>query len=102
MDTQGCEEGSWSRSKWAKVTFMEAKKSWVEASTSKTHENFGGNNEAQDIDPSLLATFLKTCMKLLQDRKVVEGLQDLIDKCTGKVKNPPDERVIQKVGKRKK
>jgi len=40
----------------------------------------------QDIHPSLLVTFLKTCMKFLRDRKVVEGLEELIDNCTRKNK----------------
>jgi len=40
----------------------------------------------QEVDPSVLANFLKTCMKFLRDKKVVEGLQELIDKCTNKEK----------------
>lgn len=53
--------------KRVKETFMEAKKNFVEASTSASQEKLVGNNEVQDVDPSLLATFLKTCMKLLRD-----------------------------------
>jgi len=33
----------------------------------------------QEIDPSLLTSFLQTCMKLLRDQKALEGLQELID-----------------------
>jgi len=48
---------------------MEAKKSFTEASTlgSKDHPKPG-------MDPSMLTTFLETCMKLLHDNKVVKGL----------------------------
>lgn len=60
--------------KCAKENFMEAKNSFVEASTSGIQDKSSGNNEAHDVDPSLLATFLKTCMKLLRDRKAIEGL----------------------------
>lgn len=73
----------------AKETFMEAKKNFVEASTSGSQEKSVENNEAQDMDPSLLATFLKTCMNLLQDSKAMEVLQELIDNYTGKIKTPP-------------
>lgn len=58
----------------AKETFMEAKKKFVEASTSRSEEKPVGNSEVQNVDPSLLATFLKTCMKLLRDHKEVEGI----------------------------
>lgn len=60
----------------AKETFMEAKKNFSEASTLGSQDKSAGNNEAQDVDPLLLATLImKTCMRLLRDRKVVEGLQ---------------------------
>lgn len=52
-----------------KETFMEAKNSFAEASTLGTHENYGRNNSAQDVYPSLLAEFLMTCMKILRDRR---------------------------------
>lgn len=39
---------------------------------------------AQEANPSLLTYFLYTCMKLLRDQKALEGLQELIDNCTGK------------------
>jgi len=53
-----------------KETFMEAKKSFTEASTS------GSKDQPEPkMDPSMIATFLETCMKLLCDIKVVQGLQ---------------------------
>lgn len=41
-----------------------------------------------EVDPSVLTTFLETYKKLLRSRKVVEGLQELINKCTSKEKVP--------------
>lgn len=58
--------------------------------------------KVQDVDPSLLATFLKTYMKLLRDKKAVEGLQELIDNFEGKDKNSPKQRTVRKLGKHKK
>ena len=55
-----------------------------------------------DVDPSLLATFLKTSMKLLRDRKVVERLQELTENYTGKIKTPIEQRDVSKLGKHKK
>lgn len=84
-----------------KENFMEAKKRFVEASTSESQGKSGGN-DALDVDPSLLVTFLKTCMKLVRDRKVVEGLQELIYNYTCKNNPLPEHRVVLKVGKSKK
>lgn len=81
---------------------MEAKKRFAEASTSGSQGKFGGIDNAQDIECSLLVTFLKTCMKLLRDRKVVEGLQQLIDNCMGKNKPLSEQPALHKVGKRNK
>jgi len=48
---------------------MEAKKSFVKASTS------GSKHKLElEMDPLMLTTFLETCMKLLRDSKVVKGL----------------------------
>ena len=53
----------------AKETFMEAKKSFTEAST------LGSKDQPEPrMDPSNLTTFPDTCMKLLRDNKVVKGL----------------------------
>jgi len=51
------------------------------------------------MDPSMLTTFLDTCMKLLRDSKAIKGLQELINKCVG---NTPDGPcVVRKIGKHK-
>lgn len=74
----------------AKETFMEAKKSFAEASTS------GSKDQSEPgMDPSMLTTFLKTCMKLQYDNKVVKGLMELITRCVGS----GEPRIVQKLGK---
>jgi len=50
-------------------TFMEAKKSFNEASTSRSKDK-----PNQEMDHSMLTTFLEACMKLLHDRKFVKEL----------------------------
>lgn len=62
----------------AKETFMEANNSFMEASTLGSKENL-----EPEMDPSMLTTFLETCMKLLCNSKAMKGLQDLITRCTG-------------------
>lgn len=62
----------------AKETLMEAKKSFVEASTSSSKDKL-----EPELDPSILTTFSDTCMKLLRDNKDVKGLQKLITRCVG-------------------
>ena len=62
----------------AKETFMEAKKSFTEASTSGSKDQL-----EPGMDPSMLTTFLETCMKLLNDNKAVKGLQEVIMRCAG-------------------
>jgi len=69
---------------------MEAKKSFAEASTSSSTDQSGPG-----MDPYMLTTFLKTCMKLLHDNKVVKGLQELITRCAGS----GEPHVIYKFGK---
>lgn len=49
--------------------FMEEKKSFAEASTSESRDK-----PDQEMDPSMLTTFLKSCMKLLCDSTAVKGL----------------------------
>ena len=69
---------------------MEAKKSFTEAST------FGSKDQLEPrMDPSMLTTFLETCMKLLRDNKVVKGLQELITRCA----RSGELHVVQKLGK---
>jgi len=38
------------------------------------------------VDPSMITTFLETCMKLLCDHEVIQGLQDLITSFAGSSK----------------
>ena len=76
----------------AKETFMEAKKIFAEASTS------GSKDQPEPgMDPSMLTTFLETCMKLLRDNKAVKGLQELITRCTWS----GEPHVVRKLGKHK-
>ena len=49
---------------------MEAKKSFVEASTSGSKDKL-----ELEMDPSMITNFLETCMKLLCNNKVVKGMQ---------------------------
>lgn len=60
-----------------KEIFMEAKKSFIEASTSGSKDHL-----ELEMDPSMMTTFLETCMKLLHDNKVVKVLHELITRCT--------------------
>ena len=78
----------------ARETFMEAKKSFIEAST------LGGKDKPdQEMDPSMLTTFLETCMKLIRNSKVLKGLQELINRCT---RNTSSELcIVRKIGKHK-
>ena len=62
----------------AKETFMEAKRSFFDASTSGSKDKL-----ELEMDPSLLTMFLETYMKLLHENKAVKGLQELITRCTG-------------------
>lgn len=69
---------------------MEARKSFTEVSTS------GSKDQPKlEMDPSMLNTFLETCIKLLCDNKVVRGLQELITRCTGS----SELRVVRKLGR---
>ena len=49
------------------------------------------------MDPSMLTTFLETCMKLLRDNKALKGLQELITKCARTTLGEP--HVVQKLRK---
>jgi len=53
-------------------TFMEAKKSFAEASTSRSKDK-----PDQEMDHSMLTTFLETYMKLLHDRKAMKRFRSL-------------------------
>lgn len=80
----------------AKETFMEAKKIFVEASTSGSEDK-----KSKEMDPFMLTTFLETCMKLLHDSKAMKGLHELINKCAHKENAPEGLHVAKKIGKRK-
>lgn len=88
-----------------KETFMEAKRRFADigASTSRAQNICTGKpaeiSIAQETDPSLLTSFLQTCMKLLRDQKAVEGLQELIDNCTSKGKSLPEQHAVHKITK---
>lgn len=56
----------------------EALKSFTKVSTLGRREPIESR-----MDPSMLTTFLETCMKLLHDSTIVKGLQELITKCAG-------------------
>jgi len=75
-----------------KETFMEAKKSFTDASTSR-----GKYRLEPEMDPLMLTTFLETCMKLLHDSKALKGIQELITRCAGTV--PREAHLVQKLGK---
>ncbi len=78
----------------AKESFMEAQKSFAEASISGSEDK-----QSEEMDPSMLTTFLETCMKFLHDSKAVNGLEELINKCAGNASAGPC--VIRKIGKHK-
>jgi len=71
---------------------MEAKKSFVEACTSRSKDQ-----PEPQLDLSMLTTFLDTCIKLLQDNKVVKGLQELTTSCLGTV--PGEPCIVRKLEK---
>ena len=71
----------------AKETFMEARKSFTDASTSGSKDR-----PTPEMDPFMLTTFLEICMKLLRDSKAIKGLQELINRCAGTA--PGELRVV--------
>lgn len=78
----------------AKETFMEAKKSFIDTSSSGEKDK-----SKPEMDPSMLMTFLETCMKILCDSKAIKGLQELINRCIGIV--PRELHVVWKIGNNK-
>lgn len=78
----------------ARETFMEVKKRFAKVSTSKSK-----NKPQHEMDPSMLTTFLETCMKLLRDSKAMKGLQELINRCARTT--PGEPHVVRKIGKHK-
>jgi len=75
-----------------KESFMEASKSFIDASTSRSKDRL-----EPEMDPSMLIMFLETCMKLLHEGKAVKGLQELVNKWAGTTLEEPC--VVQKIGK---
>lgn len=73
-----------------KETCLEARKSFAEVSTPSSRDQ-----PELERDPSMLTTFLETCMKLLRDNRAVKGLQELITRCGGS----GEPRVVRKLGK---
>jgi len=67
----------------------------------RCQEKVQETNVPIEINPSVLTTFLETCMKLLHDRKSVKGLQELINKCIGKENSPNGHCAVRKFGKHK-
>jgi len=85
----------------AKEKNLEAKKNFIEASTLGSPGKRIETNASKEVDPSILGTFLKTCMKLLHDHKSIESLQELIEKCTNKEKTPTEQCTARNIGKHK-
>lgn len=79
-----------------KETFMEVNKSFTEASTSESKENL-----TEEMDLSMITTFLETCMKFLCDSKVVKGMKELINRCVGKENTTDKLNIVRKLGKHK-
>jgi len=73
-----------------KETYLEARKSFMEVSIP------GSKDPPQpERDPSMLTTFLETCMKFLHDNRAVKGLQELITRYVGS----SEHHMVQKLGK---
>jgi len=85
----------------AKETFMEAKKNFAKVSASGIQDKMQEISASAEVDSSVLTMFWETCVKLLRDSNVVEGLQELINKCANKEKAPDKHRVVRKIGKHK-
>lgn len=59
-----------------KETYLEAWDSFAEVST------LGSMDQPELVrDPSMITTFLETCIKLLHANRVVKGLQELKNRC---------------------
>ena len=75
-------------------TSKEAQKSFTEVSA------LGNRDPIESgMDPFVLTTFLETCMKLLRDKKAMNGLQEPINKCAGNTLG--EFHVVQNIGKHK-
>ena len=79
----------------AHEALIDAKKCFIKAFTSGIKDT-----PKPEMDPSMLKTFLETCMKLLRYSKVLKGLQELINRCVGTM--PHELHVVHKIRKHKK
>ena len=61
-----------------KETYLEARESSAEVFTPGSRDQ-----HEQDRDPSMLTTFLETCIKLIRNNRAVRGFQELINSCMG-------------------
>lgn len=75
---------------------MEANKNLTKAFTSGSQDML-----AEEMDPSVITMFLDTCMKLICDSKVMKGLQEPINMCTGKKTATNGLHVVINIGKHK-
>jgi len=67
---------------------LEARKSFTEVTI------LGSKDQPEpEKDPSMLITFLETCMKFLHDNREVKGLQELITRCA----RSSESRMVQKL-----
>lgn len=84
-----------------KETFMEAKKKFIEESISGSQNKVSETNAPVEVDPSVLTTFLETCMKVKRDKKAVKCLQELINKCSSNENALDGYCTVRKIGKHK-
>lgn len=69
---------------------MEARESFTDVSTR------GSRDPPEPTrDPSMMTTFLETCLKLLRDNQEVRGLHEVINRCAGW----GEPHVVQKIGR---
>lgn len=78
------------------------KRSFLRPQTQEARKKLSETSMTQEANSSVLATFLKTNMKLLRYKKVVEGLQVLSDKCANKEKTHVEKHTMRKIGKHRK
>ena len=75
-------------------TFMKAKKRFAKAFASGSKDK-----PEPEMDPSMLTTFLETCMKLLCNSKAMKGLQELINRCASTA--PGELHIVRKIDEHK-
>jgi len=57
---------------------MEARESFMDVSTRGSRDPLEPTR-----DPLMMTTFLETCLKFLHNNRVVRGLHEVINRCTG-------------------